>query len=151
MKLALQRQYFSSGTNGILFFDGKEVCKTIELPWKNNQRRISCIPEGIYKIRKRFSPKFKWHIEIMNVKNRDYILFHPANDALKELNGCIAPVSELTGEGKGIRSKVAFERLKETIFPYLEKGFVIVSASNYYKTIILDFVIVFLYENTPKL
>ena len=151
MKLALQRQYFSSGTNGILFFDGKEVCKTIELPWKNNQRRISCIPEGIYKIRKRFSPKFKWHIEIMNVKNRDYILFHPANDALKELNGCIAPVSELIGEGKGIRSKVAFERLKETIFPYLEKGFVIVSASNYYKTIILDFVIVFLYENTPKL
>ena len=151
MKLVLQRQYFSSGTNGVLSFNGKEICKTIELPWKNNQKRISCIPEGIYKIRKRFSPKFKWHIEIMNVKNRDYILFHPANDALKELNGCIAPVSELTGEGKGIRSKVAFEQLKETVFPYLEKGFVIVSASNYYKTIILDFVIVFLYENTPKL
>ena len=125
MKLVLQRQYFSSGTNGVLSFNGKEICKTIELPWKDNQRRISCIPEGIYKIRKRFSPKFKWHIEIMNVKNRDYILFHPANNALKELNGCIAPVSELTGEGKGIRSKVAFEQLKETVFPYLEKGFVI--------------------------
>jgi hypothetical protein len=33
--------------------------------------------------------------------------------------------SELTGEGRGIRSKVAFEQLKETVFPYLEKGFVI--------------------------
>lgn len=125
MKLVLQRRYFSSGTNGILFFNGKEVCKTIELPWKNNQRKISCIPEGIYLIRKRFSPKFKWHIEIRNVKNRDLILFHPANNALKELNGCIAPVSELTGEGKGIQSQIAFERLKEIVFPYLEKGFVI--------------------------
>ena len=125
MKLVLQRQYFSSGTNGILFFNGKEICKTIELPWKENQRRISCIPEGIYKVRKRLSSKFKWHLEVMNVKNRELILFHPANDALKELNGCIAPVSELTGEGKGIRSRIAFERLKETVFPYLEKGFVI--------------------------
>lgn len=125
MKLILQRQYFSSGTNGILSFNGKEICKTIELPWKANQRNISCIPKGIYKVRKRFSAKFKWHLEVMNVKNRDLILFHPANDVLKELNGCIAPVSELTGKGKGIRSRIAFERLKEYVFPYLEKGFVI--------------------------
>lgn len=61
----------------------------------------------------------------MNVKNRDLILFHPANDALRELNGCIAPVTELTGEGRGIRSRIAFERLKNSVFPYLEKGFVI--------------------------
>jgi DNA-directed RNA polymerase beta' subunit len=33
--------------------------------------------------------------------------------------------SELKSDEIGIRSKVAFERLKETIFPYLEKGFVI--------------------------
>lgn len=125
MRLLLERQYFSSGTNGVLSFERKELCKTIELPWKDNERRVSCIPEGTYRIRKRFSPKFKWHLEVMNVKNRDLILFHPANDALKELNGCIAPVSEETGEGKGIRSRVAFERLKEIIFPYLEKGFTI--------------------------
>ena len=125
MKLILQRQYFSSGTNGTLSFNGNEICKTIELPWKENQRRISCVPEGTYRIRKRISLKFKWHLEVMNVKNRDLILFHPANYAIKELNGCIAPVSKLTGEGKGIRSRIAFERLKEAIFPYLEKGFVI--------------------------
>lgn len=125
MKLVLQRKYFFSGTNGTLSFKGKEICKTIELPWKENQRRISCVPEGTYRIRKRFSPKFKWHLEVISVKNRDLILFHPANDALKDLNGCIAPVSELTGERKGIRSRIAFERLKETVFPYLEKGFVI--------------------------
>ena len=125
MKLVLQRHYFPSGINGALFLNNKEICKTIELPWKENLRRISCIPEGTYFVKKRFSPKFKWHIEIKNVKNRDLILFHPANNALKELNGCIAPVSELTGEGKGIRSRIAFERLKEIVFPYLEKGFMI--------------------------
>ncbi|HAP95177.1 DUF5675 family protein [Epilithonimonas hominis] len=125
MKLELIRQYFPDGTNGELFFNGKKICNTIELPWKENQNRVSCIPEGIYRVRKRFSPKFKWHLEIFKVRNRDFILFHPANNALKELNGCIAPVSEITGEGNGIRSRIAFEKLKETVFPYLKKGFVI--------------------------
>lgn len=123
MELELERQYFSSGTNGILFWNNDEICKTIELPWLNNQRKISCIPEGTYCIRKRYSPKFKWHLEVMGITNRDLILFHPANDAQKELNGCIAPVTKLTGEGKGIQSRVAFERLKDLIFPYLEKGY----------------------------
>ena len=125
MKLELFRQYFPNGTNGELFVNGKKVCNTIELPWKENQRKVSCVPEGVYKVRKRFSQKFKWHLEIINVKNRDLILFHPANNALKELNGCIAPVSEISGEGKGIRSRIAFDKLKEILFPYLEKGFVI--------------------------
>ena len=78
--------YFPEGTNGVLSLNGKEICKTIELPWRNNKARVSCIPEGIYKIRKRFSAKFKWHLELINVKNRKYILqlelvihsvFHP--------------------------------------------------------------------------
>ena len=125
MEIVLEREYFSSGTNGILSYNGDEICKTIELPWLENQRRISCIPEGTYVIRKRYSQKFKWHLKIVAVKNRDLILFHPANDALKELNGCIAPVTTLTGEGKGIQSRVAFERLKDVIFPHLEKGHLI--------------------------
>ena len=125
MELTLKRQYFSSGTNGILSLDGKEICRTIELPWRGNQRRISCIPEGTYLIRKRYSKKFRWHFELLGVRNRDLILIHPANDALKELNGCIAPVSEHSGEGKGTRSRVASDKLKDLVFPYLESGFVI--------------------------
>lgn len=125
MKLTLERRYFSSGTNGTLYFNGQEICKTIELPWNGNQRRISCIPEGTYRIRRRFSHKFKWHLELQSVKNRSLILIHPANNALKELNGCIAPVSELNGEGQGSRSRLAFDKLKDLVFPYLESGFVI--------------------------
>ena len=117
--------YFPEGTNGVLSVNGKEICKTIELPWRNNKARVSCIPEGKYKIRKRYSAKFKWHLELINVKNRKYILLHPANNALKELNGCIAPVSQITGEGRGNESRKAFEKLKNLIFPYLENGFVV--------------------------
>ena len=125
MEILLERMYFPEGTNGVLSFEGKEICKTIELPWRNNQKRISCIPEGKYKIRKRFSAKFKWHLELTNVKNRSFILIHPANNALKELNGCIAPVTQLTGEGRGNESRKAFEKLKKLVFPYLESGFVV--------------------------
>ena len=117
--------YFPEGTNGVLSLNGKEICKTIELPWRNNKARVSCIPEGKYKIRKRFSAKFKWHLELINVKNRKYILLHPANNALKELNGCIAPVSQITGEGRGNESRKPFEKLKNLVFPYLENGFVV--------------------------
>ena len=125
MEILLERMYFPEGTNGVLSLNGKEICKTIELPWRNNQKRISCIPEGKYKIRKRFSAKFKWHLELTNVKNRSFILFHPANNALKELNGCIAPVTQITGEGRGNESRKAFEKLKKLVFPYLESGFVV--------------------------
>ena len=125
MEIILERMYFPEGTNGFLSLNGKEICKTIELPWRNNKARVSCIPEGKYKIRKRFSAKFKWHLELINVKNRKYILLHPANNALKELNGCIAPVSQITGEGRGNESRKAFEKLKNLVFPYLENGFVV--------------------------
>ena len=125
MEIVLKRMYFPEGTNGALSFEGKEICKTIELPWRNNKARVSCIPEGKYKIRKRYSAKFKWHLELINVKNRKYILLHPANNALKELNGCIAPVSQITGEGRGNESRKAFEKLKNLVFPYLENGFVV--------------------------
>jgi hypothetical protein len=57
----------------------------------------------------------------MNVPGRQLILVHPANDALKELRGCIAPVSFLSGHGKGVHSRKAFEKLKEKVFPALEK------------------------------
>ncbi len=125
MKLQLQRRYFSSGTNGILTFNGQFLCHTIELPWRDNQRRISCIPEGTYRIRKRYSDRYRWHFELMDVRQRTAILIHAANDAMKELQGCIAPVTVLTGEGRGSQSRAALDLLKDTLYPFLECGFVI--------------------------
>lgn len=125
MEVQLIRTYHNNGVNGVLWFEGKELAKTIELPWKLNSVRISCIPEGRYTLRKRYSVKFKWHFEIWGVKGRSYILIHAANNALLELKGCIAPVLHHTGEGKGSSSRIALERLKDRLYPYLERGFVI--------------------------
>lgn len=122
MKLELIRTYNSDGVNGELLIDGKKVCNTIELPWKENQSRISCIPEGTYKLTKRYSLRFGWHLLVNNVYGRNYILIHAYNDAVKESKGCIAPVSVLTGNGKGIRSRVALKFLLSIVYPELEKG-----------------------------
>lgn len=121
MKLELIRTYYPEGTNGQLLLNGEMVSLAIELPWKNNASRISCIPEGKYELRKRYSQRFGWHLELMNVPGRQLILIHPANDALKELRGCIAPVSFLRGHGKGTLSRIAFQKLKEKVYPALEK------------------------------
>lgn len=122
MVLILKRNYFPDGTNGKLECEGKTICNTIELPWKNNERKVSCVPEGKYFLEKRYSAKFKWHIEVKNVANRSGILFHPANNAMQELNGCIAPVTKLSGAGLGLMSRKAFTALKNVVFKALEKN-----------------------------
>jgi hypothetical protein len=122
MELVLVRTYFSGGTNGILLHDGLALCHTIELPWQDNRPGISCIPEGRYALVKRYSQKFGWHLQVANVAGRDLILIHPANDALHELHGCIAPVTTITGEGKGSASRVVCEKLKAFVFPVIERG-----------------------------
>ena len=115
MEIHLTRTYFPDGTNGILECDGKLICNTIELPWKKNETKVSCIPEGKYVIRKRYSRKYNWHLEVVDVPSRKGILLHPANNAQSELKGCIAPVSKLSGAGLGLMSRKAFVRLKRLV------------------------------------
>lgn len=122
MVLVLLRIYFPEGTQGILEWNGTLVCYTIELPWLNNQKWVSCVPEGEYVLQQRFSLKFQWHLHLMNVPGRDLILIHPANDARKELRGCIAPVTQHTGIGKGNSSRKALEKLKALVYAALERN-----------------------------
>lgn len=116
MELILERAYFKEGTNGTLFCSNHFLCHTNELPWNNNKRSVSCIPEGQYEVIPRFSKKFNHHLLIRNVKNRNLILIHPANNALKELEGCIAPVTYLSGLGKGTQSRVALQKLLSLVY-----------------------------------
>lgn len=121
MELVLHRAYFSEGTNGTLFCSDHFLCHTIELPWKENKRTISCIPEGRYEVVSRFSKRFKNHLLIKGVSKRRLILFHPANNALKELEGCIAPVTHLSGVGKGLYSKDAMRKLVSLMYQAKER------------------------------
>lgn len=47
----LERVYLSTRTLGSIYSpQGGLICKTLELPWLNNQKSISCIKEGIYPV-----------------------------------------------------------------------------------------------------
>lgn len=54
-------------------------CKVLELPDKENQRRISRIPAGWYTCVLRYSTTYGWHYILLDVKGRDYILIHFGN------------------------------------------------------------------------
>ena len=58
MVIMITRTYFPELTNGKLECEGKFICNHIELPWKNNETKVSCIPEWKYFIKKRYSKKF---------------------------------------------------------------------------------------------
>lgn len=120
--LVLRRKYGEQGTNGTITYQGRHICHTIELPDRNNIPRISCIPEGRYKLQKRQYPRHGEQIGIPNVLNREAILIHPANNALKELLGCIAPVTALTGEGQGTGSRAALQELKALVYALWDQG-----------------------------
>lgn len=104
MKTAtLQREPSSDeGTYGTLRF-GEQQVYTIELPWRENRRQISCIPPGSYRCAIVQSPRFGRVYEVKDVQGRSHVLIHSANLAgdaalgwTTQLQGCIAP-----GERRG--------------------------------------------------
>ncbi|MGJ1411288.1 DUF5675 family protein [Sphingobacterium thalpophilum] len=120
--LKLLRKYGAEGTNGTVTYNGEHICHTIELPDRNNMPRISCIPPGQYKLEKCRYRRHGEQIGIPNVIGREAILIHAANDAKKELLGCIAPVTSLTGEGQGIGSRQALAKLKALVYCLWDMG-----------------------------
>lgn len=55
------------------------TCFTLECPWRDNQRRISCIPFGSYICEIVDSPKFGRVYEVQGVPGRSAILIHSGN------------------------------------------------------------------------
>lgn len=66
------------GTQGMLAMPGFR-CWTMEPPWRDNQRSISCIPEGTYNVVLRYSPKYRNVYWVTEVDSRSYILIHAGN------------------------------------------------------------------------
>lgn len=95
MKAILTRlQYQQQQTLGVLqLFDRLEKvyeCKTLELPWQNNARNVSCIPEGRYDVIIREVPHRGRHFHVLNVPDRSLILIHVGN-YYTDIQGCILP------------------------------------------------------------
>lgn len=76
-------------TMGNLFgSDGKWICRTLELPYLDNCREISCIPCGCYRIALMRHPRFGNCLHILGVRNRSGILIHVGNSP-SDTRGCI--------------------------------------------------------------
>ena len=90
--LIIRDTFTEESTIGELFLNGERMCDTLENPYINNERNISCIPEGEYKVRLRLARESATrdylHLLVQDVPSRDYILFHRGNTA-KDTRGCI--------------------------------------------------------------
>lgn len=94
----IERVYLPDRTLGSLYRDNEVIAKTLELPWLENKRAISCIPEGIYLTTKEppipvddpWGRKERpyWHFRIHNVPGRSGILIHRGTEP-QHSKGCI--------------------------------------------------------------
>ena len=75
-------------TAGVLAEEGRPFAVTLERPWENNARNVSCIPPGTYPMKRVKSPKFGNTFEITQVLNRSAILFHKGN-TISDSQGCV--------------------------------------------------------------
>lgn len=127
MKLLLNRyDHDDKQTIGALFLldNNNNALKRwdcLELPWKNNERRVSCIPTGSYKARKHRSPRFGNCLWIQDVPNRSEILIHAGNYH-SDILGCILIGTDLKDINKDgyldvINSRNAMYDLMESINP----------------------------------
>ena len=96
--LIIRDTFTKKSTIGKLFINGESFCDTLENPYINNERNISCIPEGQYNVRLRLARESATrdylHLLVQDVPDRDWILFHIGNYP-SQTKGCI-----LVGNGR---------------------------------------------------
>lgn len=80
------------GTFGRLTGPGLPVeLHTVERPWLDNRRRVSCIPPGTYELRPRWYIGGQYEaVEVADVPDRSHILIHRGNWP-RDVEGCICP------------------------------------------------------------
>lgn len=111
------------GTFGKMICDTGWCANSGELPWRWNQPKFSCIPEGDYDCKIVDSPRFGLVYQVLNVSGRSFILEHPANyvgdvkmGKLTQLEGCIAlgeKVGIMGGQKALLVSRPAVRRFME--------------------------------------
>ena len=112
------------GTFGVLLWRHQPFALSLEDQWKNNKRRMSCIPAGTYSCKRVNSPKFGDTFEVTGVQGRTHILFHKGNTH-KDTEGCILIGEEfgsLNGEPAVLASRkgfVEFQKLTSNLDSFI--------------------------------
>jgi hypothetical protein len=108
VKIAVWRKPNATCTPGLMTVDGEPFGVTLERPWMDNKRQVSCIPAATYPIAIRHSPKFNRPMIIIDkVPGRSGILIHGANH-WSELKGCVA-VAETRVDDERIQGDLSKE------------------------------------------
>lgn len=84
MRLELKRFKQDAVTFGKLYLNGYKNAPdiyTLELPWRDNKRNISCIPQGLYNVVPHNTNKYPKSYRLLNVPDREGILIHEGNFA----------------------------------------------------------------------
>ena len=133
MKATIRRTYTPHQTEGRMYVfnerNGVEFdCDTLELKWLDNKTGVSCIPEGVYKVIRHKSPRYKDCFWIQNVKGRSEILIHDKVNFVgsknpkthrSDLRGCIAPYfksMDIDGDGiKDIAPRSSTDAIKKLL------------------------------------
>ena len=83
--LIIREVFTDKSVIGSLSINGEVFCDTLELPFLDNQKSISCIPAGSYDVRLRLARESATrdylHLLVQDVPDRSYILFHIGNSA----------------------------------------------------------------------
>ena len=116
-RLILKRKYREGeATLGIITLDGKEICRTLENPWVDNQVNISCIPEGKYLCQTDDTGKFQWW-KVLGVEGRSGVEIHQGNRE-RDTQGCIIIGKKwgfIANELAVFTSRVTLEKLKQIL------------------------------------
>lgn len=127
--LVLKRYPNPKCTPGALYYNGVELMKTIELPYINNEKNVSCVPVGAYGISPYISAKYPGKyksdkmpyvyalnninvgVKISGISQRTHILIHVLN-FIEESQGCIGVGTHYHSTRWGVsNSRKAFEDL----------------------------------------
>jgi hypothetical protein len=73
--ISMYREYLSDRTTGHMVMPNGEHLPTLEPPWKDNEVGESCIPEGIYRVRRDKTGRFQYY-RLLDVEKRTNIEIH---------------------------------------------------------------------------
>jgi len=117
--LIIRDTFTDKSVIGKLYCDGEFIAHTLELPWKDNEKSVSCIPSGRYSCRVRLARESATrdyvHLLVQEVPDRSYILFHRGNYP-SDSRGCILTgTHRAMSPDKILESKIAHNYLMDYI------------------------------------